>query len=182
MENKEIPQTRPKKTLDRNSPGRGPGRPAVDYKFVLASAYHARLLLEQHWDAVGDLLVKAKTIKEVEDALEAGPQHMRQHFLPEEALILKVVQEPLFPKTRNAQIKFLGDSLGARGRVSARRSRDICAADRSAVVNYIIRQEYYIECTCGYKGPALHGACAQCGTSKIKPQPGIEWGVGWVNS
>jgi hypothetical protein len=31
----------------------------------------------------------------------------------------------------------------------------------------IVRREYYIECSCGYKGPALDGACRDCGTGEL---------------
>jgi len=34
----------------------------------------------------------------------------------------------------------------------------------------IIRQEYYIECTCGYEGPAKDGACQGCGTKELALQ------------
>jgi hypothetical protein len=66
-------------------------------------------------------------------------------------------------------MNFLADSLAARGVRSARRSRDICDQERKKKVNYIIRQDYYIECTCRYKGPALHGKCPKCGTGQLSP-------------
>ena len=54
-----------------------------------------------------------------------------------------------------AQIQFLGDSLEAQGKVTPRRSCEICASERNKVKHVIVRKEYYIECSCGYKGPAL---------------------------
>jgi len=71
---------------------------------------------------------------------------------------------------REAQIAFLADSLGARGLVSPRRSRDICYEERAKPVHFIIRQDCYIQCTCAYKGPALHGKCPKCGTERIHPR------------
>lgn len=51
------------------------------------------------------------------------------------------------------QINFLADSLAGRGFVSPRRLRDICKQDRAKMFHYIIRQDYYVECTFRYKVP-----------------------------
>ncbi len=67
--------------------------------------------------------------------------------------------DPKFPKTVKAQIRFIGDSLAGLGRVAPRTSRDICAEGRKKQ-HIIIRQDYDIECTCGYEGPAKPGALA----------------------
>jgi hypothetical protein len=91
--------------------------------------------------------------------------YVENKFRPRFALMLRIVGEPQFPKgSQKAQIRFLADSLGGDGVVSPRRSRDICLKVRIQPENEIIRREYYIECTCGYDGPALHGGCPACGT------------------
>ena len=133
------------------------------------------MLLSQHWKVVGEPLLGAETPEEVIAAFGAVPEIQRVHFVPSLAdLILRILREPYFPKTRNAQIGFLADSLGARGVVRPRRSRDICAEERKKVLHYIIRQDFYIECTCGYEGPARKGACPKCGTDTVAwPQPRI---------
>lgn len=42
--------------------------------------------------------------------------------------------------------------------------------------HHIIRRDYYIECTCRYKGPALHGKCPKCGTDRLPlPYPAFDW-------
>ena len=61
----------------------------------------------------------------------------------------------------------LADSLAGRGSISPRRSRDICDQERKKKVHYIIRQDYYIECTGRYKGPAFHRKCPKCGTDRL---------------
>ena len=101
-------------------------------------------------------------------AFEKVPDFYKQEFVPTLApLILKVLREPTFPKRRSAQIGFLADSLAARGRVSPRRSRDISARERTKKTHQIVRRDYYIECTCGYEGPARYGACPGCGTDTV---------------
>jgi len=48
-----------------------------------------------------------------------------------------------------------------------RTSRDICgearAQERAKSPHKIIRKESYVECSCGYQGPALNGAGRKCG-------------------
>jgi len=67
------------------------------------------------------------------------------------------------------QIHFLADSVAGQGFVTPRRSREICAEERAKKKYFIVRREYYIECSCGYKGPALDGACRDCGTWELSP-------------
>ena len=93
----------------------------------------------------------------------------REQFARIPSLILKTIRDSKFPKRRNAQINFLADSLAAWGAVSPRRSRDICgnerAKERAKSPHRIIRKEFYVECSCGYKGPARDNACRKCGAT-----------------
>jgi len=81
--------------------------------------------------------------------------------------VLEVIKEKKFPKKPRAQAKFLANSLAGRPNVEARTSRDICARglaeEKSKSPHKILRKEFYIECSCGYKGPALNDACRKCG-------------------
>jgi len=81
--------------------------------------------------------------------------------------VLQVIRERHFPTRRKAQANFMADSLAAYGWVSPRRSRDICrqqrARQRRKSPHHILRKEFYVECSCGYKGPALDNACRKCG-------------------
>jgi hypothetical protein len=76
-----------------------------------------------------------------------------------------ILRERTFPKTRDAQIKFLADSLAGWGEISPRRSRDLCAEARSSAARAtrILRYEFYVVCSCGYEGPSLNHACQRCG-------------------
>jgi hypothetical protein len=94
-------------------------------------------------------LLHAESEEAVTKTFDAVPQ-LKSEFSPIAGLILKVLREKKFPKTRKAQINFLADSLAGRDWISPRRSRDICEAERKKSFIYIIRQDFYIECPCGY--------------------------------
>lgn len=158
----------PKKGLDSLLPRRPRGRPGIRRSLVRSNADQYQMLLSQHWKILEKPLLQAKTPGEVTTAFREVPEIQRVHFVPSLAkLILEVLGERHFPKTRKAQSRFLADSLGARGKRSPRRSRDICAEERKNVVHWIIRRDFYIECTCGYKGPAVRGACPKCKTDRV---------------
>jgi hypothetical protein len=176
----------PEKTLDMVSAKRGRGRPGVRASEIRGRGDHYRLLFRQIWNDItdargetlkglGDALLRAKTEEEVVRAFAPWPNYQRD-FEPIAPLILKVLCEPRFSKRREAQINFLADSLAGRGWISPRRSRDICQQERKKKENHIIRREYYIECSCGYKGPALDNGCRKCGAGKSsRPHLALDW-------
>jgi len=95
-------------------------------------------------------------------------------FPPLAALILKVLRDPRFQKRQRARINFLADSVARIGVVTPRRSRDICAKDRKEqtirdVAHRILRYEFYIECSCNYKGRSTDHACPECGAEILFP-------------
>ena len=153
--------------LDRSPQKPGRGRP---YK-ILASevggrAYNYRLIFNQIWDVLGEQLLKAKTEEEVLLAFERTSD--KNEFAALASLILKVLRDQDFPKRdKEARINFLADSPAARGIVTLRTSRDICARERARErhksTHRILRHEFYVECSCGYKGPAHNNACRKCG-------------------
>ncbi|HYM09639.1 MAG TPA: hypothetical protein VEU62_02840 [Bryobacterales bacterium] len=142
------------------------GRPGVLASEVRGRGDHYRLVFNQIWENVGEPLLKAQTEERVIQAFGSWPNFQRE-FSPIAGLVWKVLQDPKFPKRKQPQINFLADSLAARGTVSPRRSRDICEQEGKKKVNYIIRRDFYIECTCGYKGPASYGKCPKCGTGEV---------------
>ncbi len=147
------------------------GRPPPPASEIRGRADNYRLVLDRIWDTVGKPLLQAQTEEDVLQAFDPLPFYRRE-FGDLAALMLEVLRDPDFPKRRQTRINFLADSLAARGSRSARRSRDICEQERKKKVNYIVRRDYYIECTCRYKGPALHGKCPKCGTDKLSlPYP-----------
>ncbi len=80
-------------------------------------------------------------------------------------VILQVVRDPKFPKrSRQAQINFMADSVAGHGVVTPRSSRDICEKERARIkrVHRIISYEFYVECSCGYKGISRNHACPRC--------------------
>ena len=107
----------------------------------------------------------AKSEEEVVEAFACWPGYKNQ-FAPLAKLIVKVMKDPKFPKTPDARANFLADSLAARGEITARSSRDLCERQRAKgkAASYIVRCEFYIECSCGFKGVSHDNSCRQCGT------------------
>jgi hypothetical protein len=160
---------RVKKPLDTFSQKRAVGRPwRARPSEVSGRSYNLRLQFDQIWDVVGEALLAAQTPEEVLKALDLSGQYWRNELgsgtIP--SLILKILRDPKFPKKRRKQqISFLADSLAAWGNVNPRRSRDICEKERRKETkeHHIVRREYYVECSCGYQGPAKDNACRNCG-------------------
>ena len=144
------------------------GRPGVDRSQVLQTANQLSVMLPAFWPRLVPPLLAAQSPVDVTRAFEPLGL-VSTSFVPHwSELILKIIQDRRFPRARaKAQIAFLADSLGAQGKVTPRRSREICAEERTKKSHFIVRREYYIECTCGYKGPALKGACPDCGTMQL---------------
>lgn len=125
-----------------------------------------RFIFGQVWDRLSPRLLQATTDQEVIDSFLEGASPYTQEFVPSLAnLILRVLRDPKFPKRREAQINFCADSLAALGYVAPRSSRDICQEERKkeARAHHILRFEFYIECSCGFKGRSRDHACPKCG-------------------
>jgi len=167
MPKRKKPFENPQKTLDRFSEKRGRGRPyKVRASEVTGRAYNYRLIFSQTWDTLGQHLLRATTEQEVLQAFEGTAY--KNEFEHIASLILTVLHEADFPKrNKEAQINFLADSLAARGVVTPRSSRDICgkarAKEHAKSRHKIVRKEFYVECSCGYRGPARDNACRKCG-------------------
>jgi hypothetical protein len=159
---------KPEKPLDTFSQKRSRGRPRrVNPSETRGRADNYRLILNQVWDRLWPLLEQAQTEEDVIRAFDEGASVYAREFMPTLAgLILEIIREPRFPERREPQINFLADSLAGRGWVSPRRSRDISAEERAKEdpksPHKIIRKEFYIECECGFKGPARDNACRRC--------------------
>jgi hypothetical protein len=153
--------------LDVFSEKRTRGRPyKVRASEVAGRSHNYRLIFNQTWGVLGEHLLKATTEEEVLQAFERTAH--KGEFTRIASLVLAVLHDTNFPKRdKEARINFLADSLAARGVVTPRTSRDICARERAEERNKskyrILRHEFYIECSCGYKGPARNNACRKCG-------------------
>jgi hypothetical protein len=155
------------KPLDRVSEKRRRGRPAkIKPSWVRGRADNYRWKLDQIWNRISPHLLKAQTRDDVIASYEGadiGPYALE--FVQLADLILQVLKEPKFPRqSRKAQINFLADSIAAHGAVTPRSSRDICERERARIkrVHHIVRYEFWIECSCGYKGCSLNHACPKC--------------------
>ena len=182
MASRKRPKKEANNLLDTAFPHRGRGRPnIVRASEVSGRAHNFRLIFSETWDQIGGKLLNAQTEEDVIGAFQGTPYGAE--FAPLASLVLSVLREKDFPKKRReAQTIFLAESLAARGEVTLRSSRDICARERQREQaksrHHIIRHEFYVECSCGYKGPARDNACCKC-RAEIITIPTIESGNFW---
>jgi hypothetical protein len=157
----------------KNSDKKAIGRPRnVDPHIVLGNAKVFRAQFSHAWPTLGKQILAAKSPVEVWDVVKSGRGIIsNMHDFRFSERIFEVIRDPKFPQARSkSQIHFLADSLGADGLVTPRRSREICAIERAKVRHVIVRRDFYIECTCGYAGPAFDGACQKCGTAELSEE------------
>jgi len=145
------------------------GRPyVIDPQTVIDSAETYGSWLRQFWPKLGHALLTARSPEGIAEAIEQHAPDLSASLAPFPGLMLSILQDRRFPGVRKeAQIQFLADSMGGQGLITPRRSREICARERNKVRHVILRREFYIECSCGYKGPALDNACPDCGTARL---------------
>jgi len=170
------------KKISTNPPGgfstkRGRGRPVkVIPSAVRGRADNYRVWLARIWNELGGALLAAQSEQDVTNALQTAVPG-NSELVPFAPLILKVITERGFPKRRKTQINFLADSIAGVGLVTPRRSRDICAEQRLAEAekHQILRYEYWIECSCGYKGRSENHGCKKCGAVLYGSSLGYEY-------
>ena len=159
-----------KSHLTRIGKTRGP-KPKVNRSELVRRAYDFEMVFKLAGNKIDWVkLLAAESVEDVEKAFDLMDEIYRGKFLYKPDLLLNCVRDKKFPKQdRNAQELFIAESLAGEGRVTIRRSRDICQEDRAERKRQgtIICREFYIECTCGYRGPAARGGCPNCGTKRI---------------
>jgi hypothetical protein len=145
------------------------GRPRkIQRDWVTGRALDYEFQLKQVWDELeGPLLLGTKE-NEITAAFKSHGEPYASEFAPRlSSDILLLIRDPDFPKRAYPRIKFLARSLAGRPQLSFRSSRDICEkAERAKQAKSpyrILRREFYIECECGYRGPAFNDACRKCG-------------------
>jgi hypothetical protein len=139
-----------------------------------ASSYE--WLLNEVWESLEKPLLGSKTAHEVTEAFKKFAEPYAGDFVPRlSSDILSLIKDSDFPQRALPRTRFLARSLGGWPTLSPRRSRDICEQadreERRKSPHRIIRREYYIECSCGYRGPALNDGCRKCGA---QPEPSLE--------
>ena len=140
---------------------------------VAGRSENYRGILPLIWKELETPLLMAQTDDDVVKAFQIA-QPGGNEFTSLAPLILQVVKDPKFPKRQKARINFLADSVAGVGLVTARSSRDICAKERKerTVLQQaprILRYEFYIECSCDYKGNSRDHACPECGAEILFP-------------
>jgi len=158
-----------KKALDPVPEKRRRGRPEkISRATVTGRAENYRRMFAAVWAGLSSPLLAAETKEQVIAAFESHAEPYTNRFVPHLASdILDLIHDRQFPKRAKAQVRFLADSLPGRPEITARTSRDICAKhraiERAKSPHRILRKEFYVECSCGYRGPALNDACRKCG-------------------
>jgi hypothetical protein len=174
-----------KKSVDTISKKRGRGRPRkCRYSEIWGRAENYSGIFTEVWQRLSVPLLIARDKDQITEAFMAQAQPYAQEFVPRLASdILTVIREKKLPKKPKAQIKFLANSLAGRPIVEARTSRDICAMglakEKAKSPHKILRKEFYVECSCGFKGPALNNACRKCG-AQISLLPELLEGFGRI--
>ncbi len=131
-----------------------------------ASNYEQQL--NEVWETLERPLLNSKTSHEVTEAFKKFAEFCAGDFVPRlSSDILLLLNDPDFPQRALPRTRFLARSLGGRPTLSFRRSRDICEEvdreEKRKSPHRILRREFYIECSCGYRGPALDDGCRKCG-------------------
>jgi hypothetical protein len=168
MRNKGRTRKSTSEIAQQSDPSRRRGRPTdLRYSEIYGRAQNLQFILNQVWNRLWPLLSQAVNEQEVVEAFENGSSPYQREFLPYAAVALETKRERTFPRRARSQQRFLADSLAALGQASPRRSRDICMKERTKAkrAHRIIRYEYYVECSCGYEGPAKDRACRKCGAT-----------------
>jgi hypothetical protein len=182
MPNSQKQTQKPEKRLDSSLGKRGRGRPAtIPRSWVIGRAENYRGMFAQVCPGLAAPLLEAETEEQVNAAFEKHGQPYNVEFVPRlTSDILALVRSPNFPTRSKARIAFLADSLAGRPTITARTSRDICskerAKQRAKSPHKIIRHEFYVECECGYKGPARDNACQNCGAPIV-----MDLNILWAN-
>jgi hypothetical protein len=154
--------TFPEKPLKR-------GRPRIEqYATISGHAANYRSMLSEKWPDLGKPLMSCQRAEDVTEAFQKHAQPYAEEFVPRlTSDIFELMRGAKFPQRANAQIKYIAESVAGRPNVTFRTSRDVCAklrAEEGAKSPHrIIRKEFYVECECGYKGPAKNDACQKCG-------------------
>lgn len=148
---------------------------------VTGHADNFEFQLNEVWERLEKPLLNAKTSEQVTEAFRKFAEPYGGEFVPRlSSDILSLLSDPDFPQRALPRTRFLARSLAGRSLLSFRRSRDICEeADREEKrksPHRIVRREFYIECSCGYRGPAFNDGCRKCGA-----QPPLSLDV-WTGS
>jgi len=166
------PKRRPKESkfpLDSVSKKPRRGRPPkiVRPSEIRGRADNNRYILGQVWDRLWPLLSTAQREGDVQKALQDGANPYDRNFIGFESLILRILRDPKFPKRPTARVNFMADSLAGLDQITPRYSRDVCERDRANAKreHHIIKYEFWIECSCRFKGRSRNHACPKCGAA-----------------
>jgi len=147
---------------------------------VTGRASNYEYQLGEIWGRLQAPLLAAQTAHQITAAFQEFGQPYAGDFVPRlSSDILSLLSDHDFPQRAIPRIRFLARSLAGRPNLRFRSSRDICekadAQEKRKSPHRILRREFYIECSCGYRGPALDNNCRKCGA---EPQLSIDLWTG----
>lgn len=147
---------------------------------VIGRASNYERELNEVWESLEIPLLNSKNPHDVTGAFQRFARYCAQDFVPMlSSDIYSLLNDPQFPQRALPRTRFLARSLGGRPTLSFRRSRDICEEvaqqEKQKSPHRILRREFYIECSCGYRGPARNNGCRKC---EAQPQMSIEYWTG----
>jgi hypothetical protein len=156
-------------SAERNLTGKTRGRPRkLPWDTVTGRASNYEYQLGEVWGRLQAPLLGGQTADQITAVFQEFAQPYAAEFVPRlSSDILSLLNDPDFPQRAIPRIKFLARSLAGRPNLSFRTSRDICeeaaTQEKLKSPHRILRREFYVECSCGYKGPAFDNNCRNCG-------------------
>jgi hypothetical protein len=97
----EKPSMAQKKKSEESKKSRGRGRPPnIARSILLGQADHYRLALPQFWPKLGPRLLAAQSPEEIVQAIREDAPGITGSLDPFTELILNIVHDPKFPRTR----------------------------------------------------------------------------------
>jgi hypothetical protein len=168
----------PVNAVEKRARGRPRGnRQAESDAGVLLRAENYRSDLSSRWDDLMPGLVQAREAADTEEGVKAvraawlaagfaDGSHGFPYLSVLAPRILRVLRDKKCPKQRDDRVTFLADALSGL-HLAPRTAHELCQSERKKkLTGNAIRQwvpVFDVECSCGYRGQSVYGACPACG-------------------
>jgi hypothetical protein len=168
----------PVNAVEKRPRGRPRGNRQADSDAgVLLRAENYRRDLSSRWDDLMPGLVQARDAADTDEGVKtimeawlaagfADGSHGFPYLLVLAPRILRVLRDKKCPKQREDRITFLADALSG-FQLAPRTAHELCQRERekrragNAIIQWV--PVFDVECSCGYRGQSVYGACPACG-------------------